>query len=76
MGMEKEHFADKAARRFRKPLIALLLVSGPVFVFSYAKMLQLAATTWSGWIFWPVMVAQVIGFLGIASLIDDHRERR
>lgn len=71
-----EHIADRVTRNLRGVFIGLAGVSLPVFLIGYGFMLKNALTTWPLWASIPVVIAQIVVCLGLASLLDIRQERR
>ena len=62
-------------RPLRGLLIVLAVLSGPVFLFSYGKMIVEMYHAVDGWLFAIVIFSHIIFWLGIASLIDSRSEQ-
>ena len=73
--MQFENPIDRALRPLRGLFIALAVLSGPVFLFSYGKMIVAMYHAADGWLFAIVAFSHVIFWLGIASLIDNQSEQ-
>lgn len=74
--MEYSHPVDRFARRIRGVLFVLAALCLPVCLISYGWMLKEALTTWPLWASIPATVAQIVVWLGIASLLDIRQERQ
>ena len=74
--MEYSHPIDRFARRMRGVFIILAALCLPVCLISYGWMLKDALATWPLWASVPATVAQIVVWLGIASLLDIRQERQ
>ena len=70
-----EHIADRLTRKAAPALVASLHLSVPVGLMGYAWMVKAAMIAMPWWVFAPVIIAHLVFFLGIASLIDTLQER-
>lgn len=70
-----EHIADRIGRRLRPVLIPSLHLTIPVGLMGYAWMVKAALIAMPWWVFTPVIIAHLVFFLGISSLIDKLQER-
>ena len=61
-------------RRGRGLIVALLILSLPIFLGSYAMMIGDVVKGW-GWWALPVVFAHITGWIGIASLFDRQQGR-
>ncbi len=74
--MQNEHPIDRFARSVRGPVVVLAAICLPVCLLSYGWMVKSAIETWPLWASIPAIVAQIVVFLGIASLLDTRQERK
>lgn len=72
--METNPF-DRLARRLRKPAIVALYISAPISLFAYAGMWALVVASWPMWLVVAALSAHFIAALGIASLLDNRKEK-
>lgn len=63
-------------RALRGPIIAALVVSGPIMLMSYGWMIKHFVTTAPVWLSVVVVIAHFLVWLGIGSLFDRQQERR
>lgn len=73
--MQKEHPIDRAMRPLRGVFIWGLIVSGPIFMMSYAWGVKQVYLSAPGWITAAVVIAHLATWLAIGSLIDIRQER-
>jgi hypothetical protein len=73
--MHDAHPIDRFARRIRGVVIILAALSLPIGLFSYGWMLKDALAAWPLWASIPAIVAQVVVWMGVASLIDARQDR-
>jgi hypothetical protein len=73
--MQNEHPIDRFARRIRGVVVILAVACLPVCLVSYGWMLKEALATWPLWASIPATVAQIVVWMGIASLIDAREDR-
>lgn len=71
----REHPLDRAMRAARPAILVFVVVSGPVFLFSYGwamKLLLMQVGLWWGAIF---VVCHVMAGIAVGSLFDSRQER-
>jgi hypothetical protein len=68
--MENEQFLDRAMRPLRPVFVGLLILTLPVFMFTYGWGLKMILAETPRWVFLLVCLSNAIAWLGIASLID------
>ncbi len=73
--MRYTHPLDRLIYRLRWPIVGLGVISAPIYVFSYAKMIVLVYETWSTWGFAITFIAHVVMLLAVASMFDSQQER-
>jgi hypothetical protein len=74
--MEKESLSDRLERAARPVLLGLLVITGPVFFFTYAWGMKLLLTVVPLWAWALICLCHVMAWLGVASLFDTQQERR
>lgn len=74
--MRYTHPIDRIMARLRLPVLILAVLSAPIYLYSYAKLMVMAYEVWPGWIFAPVIVAHLVTLCAVASVIDIQQERR
>lgn len=74
--MQREHPADRLARRLRTPFILSIYAGGPIALMSYAAMVHWLVTTAPWWISIPSITSHLAVSLGVSSLIDRTEEQR
>lgn len=73
--MRYTHPVDRAVYALRGVILAACYLCGPIMLISYGWMARELITTAPVWVSVIVLIAHVVGWLGIASLIDMRRER-
>jgi hypothetical protein len=71
-----EHPIDRMMRRFRGLFLSLAVFALPVMIISYGWLMVKAYHILGGPVFVVVFLSHVIGWIGIASLIDSLTERK
>lgn len=74
--MRYTHPLDRLFVRLRWLIVALAIVSAPIFLFSYGKMMVLAYQSWPGWASAATFIAHAVMLVAISSLFDSQQERR
>lgn len=74
--MQQEHPIDRLMRRLRGPIIAGIVLSGPVMLLSYGWMIKDMLLRAPVWVSVVVIIAHLVTWLGIGSLFDIQQERR
>lgn len=66
---------DRAVFRLRGTIVALLVVAGPIFLFSYGWMLVELYYAAPGWVTATVALSHFCVWLGIGTLFDKSQEQ-
>lgn len=74
--MRYTHPLDRLFYRLRWPIVGLGIISAPICVYSYGKMMVLAYETWSGLAFALTAIAHLVTLCAVASVFDSQQERR
>lgn len=74
--MRYTHPLDRLMFRFRWLIFALTVISAPITLISYGKMMLLAYEAWPSWVFIPVFIAHLVTLVSVGSLFDSQQERR
>lgn len=74
--MQYEHFLDRLVYRARPAILFLFVIAGPVMLFSYGKLIIMAAQQWPWWATLITVIAHVLSFAAIGCLFDIQEERR
>ena len=73
--MEYTHPIDRALVRIRGLVIVLMIICAPVMLYTYGLIGVEVARDMGAWAI-PVVIAHLVVWLGIASLLDTRLERR
>lgn len=74
--MNPIHPVDRLMAKLRGPLIVGAMLCFPVFMVSYGFAMHWLLTTAPLWMSVPSLIAHLVVFLGVGSLIDTQEERR
>jgi hypothetical protein len=74
--MEKEHFADRVARTARPFILGFVVITGPVFLFTYVWAMKLLAGVVPLWAFAAICACHIMAWFAVGSLFDIQQERR
>lgn len=70
--MQKPHPLDRLTEWLQPFLLAILWVSGPIWLFSYGWMLKNLMLTAPLWVSTPVLISAFTAAIGFAALLDKR----
>ena len=74
--MQENNPFDRLARRLRGFFIIAMFAAVPVVLISYFWMIAVAYHAAPGWIFAIIVIAHLLSWLGLSSLLDIRQEQK